>query len=95
MTLATLQWLLLATAAATATALARRAPGHAPVAAYLVALLVLSLCRLGLAHLLPAGDGVREGWALLWRGLDQACYVAGVGALPLMAWAMWGRRTRR
>jgi hypothetical protein len=88
----TLQLTLLTTAAATAIALARRAPGHIPVAAYLVALLVLSLCRLGLGQLLPAGDGVREGWALLWRDLDQACYLAGVWALPMMGWAMWGRR---
>jgi hypothetical protein len=93
--LTALQWLLLATAAATAVALARRAPGHIPVAVYLVALLVLSLCRLGLGQLLPAGSGVREGCALLWRDLGQACYVAGVAALPMMGWAMWGRRTRR
>jgi hypothetical protein len=94
MTLDALQLTLLATAAATAVALARRAPGHAPIAAYLVALLLLSLCRLGLAQLLPVGSGVREGWALLWRGVDQACYVAGVGALPVMGWAMWGRLTQ-
>jgi hypothetical protein len=89
MTLTILQWLLLTTAAATAVALARRAPGHAPVAVYFVALLGVSLCRLGLAQLLPAGSGVREGWAVLWRSLDQACYVAGVAALPMMGWAMW------
>jgi hypothetical protein len=92
MTLAALQYLLLAVAAVTAVALARRAPGHAPVAVYFVVLLGVSLCRLGLGQLLPAGDGVREGWALLWRDLDQACYLAGVWALPAMGWAMWGRR---
>jgi hypothetical protein len=87
--LTALQWLLLATAAATAVALARRVPGHVPIAAYLVALLGVSLCRLGLGQLLPAGCGVREGWALLWRDLDQVCYLAGVWALPAMGWAMW------
>ncbi len=85
---------LLAAAALTGVLLARRAPRHWPVAGYLVALLVLSLARLGLTQLLPAGDGVREGWALVWRSLDQGALLAERAALPAMALALWPWRRR-
>jgi hypothetical protein len=84
MTPAAAYMLLLAAAAITAAVVAHRRPEHRPVAVYLDAVLALDLLRLGLAQLLPAGQGPYEGWAEVVRGVDQGAYVALCAALPVV-----------
>lgn len=87
--------LLLAAAALTAALVARLRPEHRPVAVYLGAVLALDLLRLGLAQLLPAGQGPYEGWAEVVRAVDQGAYLALCAALPLMGAGVFLRRMRR
>jgi hypothetical protein len=84
MTPATAYMLLLTAAAVTAALLARRRPGHRPVTIYLGAVLALDVLRLGLAQLLPPGQGPYEGWAEVVRAVDQGAYVALCAALPVV-----------
>lgn len=89
-------YMLLLSAAALAAALAaRRRPEHRPVAVYLGAVLALDLLRLGLAQLLPAGQGPYEGWAEVARAVDQGAYVALMAALSLMGVGVFLRGVRR
>jgi hypothetical protein len=83
---------LLAAAALTAALVAHRRPEHRPVAVYLGAVLALDLLRLGLAQLLPPGQGPYEGWAEAARAVDQGAYVGLMVALPLMGVGVFWRK---
>jgi hypothetical protein len=84
MTPATTYMALLTAAALTAALVARRRREHRPVAVYLGAVLALDVLRLGLAQLLPAGQGPYEGWAEVVRAVDQGAYLALCAALPVV-----------
>jgi hypothetical protein len=77
--------------AGAAVALARRDPGHRPVAAYLTAIVGLDGLRLARAAVLPASDGPRVGWELLVRHVECGAYLASILALPALAVVLFCR----
>jgi hypothetical protein len=91
---ATLVLCLAATVAAVV--LARRRREHVPVAAYLVAVVALDLCRWGLAMALPEATGPRVGLEAWLRHLDCLAYLGAILALPGLAVVVFcgGRRLR-